>query len=84
MTSQGGQTQEAGAGFLEVVGRALTDEQFRELLYTDRAAATKEYTLTQADREALDRLPRQDLEEQAEVLAHTTDLTISIKISVSF
>jgi hypothetical protein len=84
MASQGGQTQEAGAGFLEVVGRALTDDQFRELLYTDRAEATKSYTLTQADQDALDRLPRQDLEQQAEVLAHTSDLAISVKISISF
>jgi hypothetical protein len=59
----------ASQGLTELIGRALTDEQFRETLYQDRAQAVKGYRLTAADRDALDNLPRETLEEQAQRFA---------------
>jgi hypothetical protein len=71
--------------FLELVGRALTDEEYRDLLYSDRDAATSEYSLTAIDEEALNELTRERLESQVEVMTHAaSNVTISIKVSVKF
>jgi hypothetical protein len=78
------QPQTVSPQFMELVGRALTDTDFRDRLFTDREAAASEYTLTDIDEKALDELTREQLEEQAEVLTHASDVTISIKISVKF
>jgi len=76
--------QGVSSAFLELVGRALTDDQFRELLYNDRSAAVADYDLTEADEEALDQLTREKLEEQAEVLTHSSQVAISIVVRVKF
>jgi len=52
-------------GLTELIGRALTDEQFRAELYQDRAKTIENYQLTPADLEALDNLPREALDEHA-------------------
>jgi hypothetical protein len=70
--------------FMELVGRAITDEQFRDRLYSDREAAVADYRLTDVDQTALDELTRDKLEEQAEVLTHASQISISIKITYHF
>ena len=74
----------ASNGFSELIGRALTDKDFRASLYTKRDAALKGYSLTKADRAALDQLPREELENQAKLLGNRSALTIKIVIRVRF
>jgi hypothetical protein len=71
---------------MELVGRALTDTEFRELLYRDREAAVQDYQLTPADMEALDKLDRDVLEEHARQFAAggATEITIGIVIRIRF
>jgi hypothetical protein len=81
MEASQAQPQVVSQQFLELVGRALTDSEFRELLYSDRDAATSDYTLTDVDEQALDEMTKERLEDQAEVMAHTADAT-AIKIVI--
>lgn len=84
MEASQGRPQSVSSDFLELVGRALTDEQYRDLLYSDREAAVEDYRLTEIDNEALDQLTRDKLEEQAEVLTHSSQISISIVVRVKF
>jgi hypothetical protein len=85
MEASAAQPQIVSQQFLELVGRALTDEEFRDLLYSDREAATSEYSLTAIDEEALNEMTRERLEDHVEVMTHAaSNVTISIKISVKF
>jgi len=70
--------------FMELVGRAITDEQFRDRLYSDRQTAIADYQLTDVDEAALEDLTREKLEEQAEVMTHASQISISIKITYHF
>ena len=84
MEASAAQPQTVSPQFLEIVGRALTDIQFRELLYSDREAATSEYSLTDIDEQALDEMTRERLEDHVEVAAHTSTLVIGIYIKGTF
>ena len=75
---------QASKGLTELIGRALMDEKFREQLFEDRAAAAKEYNLTQTDQVALENLKREDLQQNAEVFGSVSAITIGIRISGSF
>ena len=75
---------QASKGVTELIGRALMDEKFREMLFDDRAAAIKEYNLTQADQVALENLKREDLQQNAEVFGSVSAISIGIRISGSF
>jgi hypothetical protein len=75
---------QASKGLTELIGRALMDEKFREALFADRAAAAKEYNLTQTDQVALENLKREDLQQNAEVFGSVSAITIGIRISGSF
>jgi len=76
--------QQASKGLTELIGRALMDEQFREKLFIDRTDAVKDYSLTEADRTALDQLSRDDLQQNAEVFGSQAAIAISIKIKGTF
>ncbi len=73
-----------GNGFSELIGRALTDRDFRAALYSRRESAVKGYKLTKADRAALEQLPREELENQAKLLGNRSALTIKVVIRVRF
>jgi hypothetical protein len=70
----------------ELLGRALTDDEFRNRLYDDREQAIKDYKLTASDLAALDNLPRDELENYAQrFAAHGAPaLTIMIFVRVKF
>jgi hypothetical protein len=72
------------AGLTELIGHALADQDFRERLFTDREALLRDYELTERDREALERLSRDELEQQAERLGGRASITIKIAITKSF
>jgi hypothetical protein len=55
----------ASDGLKEVIGRALIDSDYRNLLFEDRPRALKGSKLSPADLAALDRLDRKTLEAQA-------------------
>jgi hypothetical protein len=74
----------ASNGFSELIGRALTDREFRGALYSRRESALKGYNLTKADRAALEQLPREELENQAKLLGNRSALTIKVVIRVRF
>lgn len=80
------QMHQASPGLTELLGRAITDADFRELLYQERAGAVSQYRLTDTDLKALDNLSRETLEEHAQQFAQgrPTEITIMIVIRVRF
>ena len=86
MEAGGAGPRRPSEGLTELIGRALTDEQFREALYEDRAKTIEGYRLTPADLEALDNLPREALDEHARRFGagSAAGLTISIFIKGEF
>ena len=70
--------------FTELVGRALTDKDFRRTLFANRTKATRGFGLTKVDRAALDRLTPEVLESQAARLGGRASLTVKVVISKSF
>jgi hypothetical protein len=70
--------------FNELIGRALTDSEFRSLLFSDQAKATRGFKLTSVDREALKRLTVDNLESQAERLGNRAAITIKVVIRKKF
>ena len=85
-SSSQGQPPTPSPALIEVLGRAVTDDQFREKLYSDQEGATQGYMLTDIDREALANLPKEELDNQAQRFgsASATGLTIGIYIKGSF
>jgi hypothetical protein len=85
-TGPQGQQHQPSPGLIELLGRAVTDDQFREKLYSDQESATEGYMLTDTDREALASLPKEELENQARRFGtgSATGLTIGIYIKGSF
>ena len=77
---------EASPGLSEVIGRALTDEYFRNSLFQNRESALRDYQLTDTDMIALDNLSREQLEQHAERFRDSGEagITISIVIRVTF
>jgi hypothetical protein len=70
--------------FNELIGRALTDNEFRALLFSNQAKATRGFKLTSVDREALKRLTVDNLESQAERLGNRAAITIKVVIRKKF
>lgn len=70
--------------FNELIGRALTDKDFRTQLFDDRKGATRGVKLTKVDKAALERLTPDVLESQAARLGGRAALTIKVVISKSF
>jgi hypothetical protein len=64
----------------------LTDERFRESLFTDEENAVRGYALTDADRQALSSVTREAIEEQAQGFgeASATGTRIGITIKTTF
>ena len=77
---------EASPGLSEVIGRALIEERFREILFQDRESAVRGYQLTDTDMTALDNLSREQLEQHAERFGESSaeGLTIGIVIKGTF
>jgi hypothetical protein len=75
---------EVGGGLTELIGRALTDEKFRDKLFTQRSQAVAGYKLSKTDMKALENLSREDLQQSAEVFGSAAMPTISIKITIKF
>lgn len=71
-------------GLIELLGRALTDNELREKLLKDPDAIAKRFDLAAKDVEAIGKLDPETLEEAAGKLAGRTDLTIKVVISKSF
>ena len=46
-----------------IVGRAVTDSKFRELLLSNPEEALKDYELTEEEKEALLKIQKEDLED---------------------
>ena len=68
----------------ELIGRSLTDRDFRELLFTNRARALRGYSLSEMDFEAIENLDRTKLEDAAAKLSGRTDLAIKVVITKKF
>ena len=68
----------------ELIGRAITDTEFRKTLFKDRAKATKSYKLTKIDQNALAQLKPEQLEEQASVFAKKLEVYIFVQITIHF
>jgi ADP-ribosylglycohydrolase len=77
---------QASRGLTELLGRALTDHEFRDQLFRDRNAATHGYQLTPADHAALENLDRGQLDQQAQKLSagSASAMAISIVIRIKF
>lgn len=77
---------EPSRGLTELIGRALIDEGFRNELYRDRAAATREFQLTESDLEALETISKDQLESHARQFGSgaASAITISIVIKGHF
>ena|ERR1051325_2432784 len=70
--------------FNELIGRALTDKEFRKELFANQARATRGFKLTSVDREALKRLTPAMLESQAERFGNRAAITIKVVIRKKF
>ncbi len=46
-----------------IIGRAVTDSKFREQLFSDPEAALAEYDLSEAEKDALRKIKKEDLED---------------------
>jgi hypothetical protein len=68
----------------ELIGRAITDAEFRNTLFKDRARATKGYKLSKIDQDTLAKLTPQQIEEQAQVFAKKMEIYIFVKITIHF
>jgi hypothetical protein len=68
----------------EVLGRALTDEDFRKELFDNTKHAIRNYDLSSIDREALDNLDRDKIEEAAKRVGEAQALTIEVAVSIHF
>jgi hypothetical protein len=81
-----GRPADVSAGLAEVLGRALTDDGFREALFADRRGAVADFALSPADEEALDSIPRTTLDEHAQRFAEgsASAMTISVVIKGTF
>jgi hypothetical protein len=73
------------SGLSELIGRALTDKEYREVLFRDPAAAVSRYKLSKGDLKVLKNLNQETLEAHANALGGATSaITIAVKVSVKF
>ncbi len=73
-----------GKGLIELLGKALTDQELREELLSDPGSVAERFDLTAKDLEAIAKLDVETLEEAAEKLAGRAEWTIKVVISKSF
>jgi hypothetical protein len=73
-------TTQPSRGLAELIGRALTDERFRAMLYEDRATVLESYELSPGDIEALERLDRETLEQYAQRFGAEGTAALMIKL----
>lgn len=75
-----------GKGLSELIGRALTDNEFRTTLFKDRMAATRGYRLSKNDQATLKKLTPELVEQHAAMMRgqRSSAITIFIAISKSF
>jgi hypothetical protein len=83
MDASPSQSETLSPGFLDLVMRALTDEDYRDRFFTDRESAVEGYRLSELDRRSLDHLSREQLEEQAKEMTQSSATAIGIGIGVS-
>jgi hypothetical protein len=76
--------EQPSAGLTELIGRALTDVEFRERLAENRKAVAPEFELSERDLEALQRLDMDEVRRQAERLGGRASITIKVVITKSF
>ncbi len=74
--------QQPSRGLTEVLGRALTDEQFRAQLTRDRAGTARKFRLNQADIEALESIPDEQLEEHAQRFSAGSAAAVTVGVTV--
>jgi hypothetical protein len=72
----------SAGGLTEVIGRALTDKEFRDLLFNNRSKAIQGFRLSRGDRESLERLSREEIEAEAERLGDRTSLVMRVVIGI--
>jgi Fic family protein len=72
----------SAGGLSEVIGRALTDKEFRDLLFNNRSKAIQGFQLSRGDRVSLERLSREEIEAQAERLGGLTSLAVRVVIGI--
>src|SRR6266699_6425896 len=71
------------SGLSEVIGKALTDKEFRTTLFKNRPSALRGYRLSKGDRSALDSLTEKDIEEHAAQLGAGASPQWTIKIVIT-
>ena len=72
----------SAGGLSEVIGRALTDKEFRDLLFNNRSKAIQGFQLSRGDRVSLERLSREEIEAQTERLGGRTSLAVRVVIGI--
>ena len=68
----------------EVIGRAITDTSFRDVLFSNRAEAVKGFKLTKIDQQCLDQIKREQIEQQATVFAKKLNVYVFVQITIHF
>lgn len=73
-----------GKGLVELIGKALTDNEMRGRLFKEPRALAAEFKLPKSDIEALERLDESKFAEAAERLVGRAEWTIKVVIKKSF
>ena len=83
--------KEPSSALNEVFSRALLDEEFRDRLYSEPAAALSEYKLSDVDTQILESIPRETLDGTAKGLregsvvgASAQSVEIGVRVSGHF
>jgi hypothetical protein len=69
------------SGLTELLARAVTDDQFRDQLFTDRAAAVRGYQLSRGDLTAVEHLDRGELEAAAQQVVQSGSARGSVRLA---
>jgi hypothetical protein len=68
----------------ELIGRAITDKDFRETLFKDQATAVKGYKLTKIDLQCLGQIKPEQIEQQATTFAKKLNVYVFVQITIHF
>lgn len=71
-------------GLTELLGKALTDHDLRERLFTDPESTGRDFDLSDSDHKAIKALDRAKFEHAAAELANRQDWTVKVQVSKSF
>jgi hypothetical protein len=66
----------------EILSRAFVDDEYRKLLFADQATATKEFELSDEDRELLASIPKESFEKQAQNLREHNVVGAEVRVMV--